>query len=343
MAVVSNILLRLERTACPMTRLGLFSLALLFGVLLGYSPNALWAAPAAPQESVRLGAYVTSLYDIDAKKGTFSADLWVWSLSKPDSKFRLDKTLEMNQLDGQLPINHSGFGSQELASGDVWCAKKVSATFLHQFNLQNYPFDRQRLRISFEDTDSNLGALQFAPDAMSGYDKDIVVEGWRLMGSRVAQTVKLYRSNFGNPSAPESERFSRIVLELEIQRDAPLLLLKATMGLFAAVFIAILSSLMSVKIDEIYAARITLNGGMLLATVISHQFSDSADGQTTAVTLIDSIHMLGIATVATLFMMTFISRKLMVNKPHAAVTKKVDMYSFILSAILFSGLCLLLV
>jgi len=246
-------------------------------------------------------------------------------------------------MSSQSPIVYSGSTTQKLGSGDVWSAKKLSATFLHQFNLRNYPFDRQKLQITFEDSGSSFEMLELTPHTSSGYDKGIVIDGWRLSGSSIKQDVKEYRSNFGNPSARDAKRFSRVILELELRRNAPWLFVKTSLGLFAAVFIAILGTLMSVKSDGVYAARITLSGGMLLAVVISHQFSDTKTGQTTAVTLIDSLHMLGIAVVALLFMMTFISRKLAVKRPNTTLTSRLDLFSFLTSAVVFGGLCLFLV
>jgi hypothetical protein len=67
---------------------------------------------------------------------------------------------------------------------------------------------------------------------------------------------------------------------------------------------------MSTESDDLYSARLGLLGATLLAVVVNQQFADSKVGQTTTVTLIDSLHMLGFAVVFLLFISSIFSRKL---------------------------------
>jgi hypothetical protein len=155
---------------------------------------------------------------------------------------------------------------------------------------------------------------------------------------KLGGTLKSYETNFGNSENATTESYSRVVIELDMKRDATLIFFKVTLGLFAAVLVALFSSLMPTESDDIFSARIGLLGGTLLAVVVNQQFADAKSGETTAVTLIDSLHMLGFISVLTLFLGTISSRYL-ATKDGALISHVfLDRLVFALVALLCSGL-----
>jgi hypothetical protein len=287
-------------------------------------------------KEVTLGAYLTSLYDINSDRGTFSADMWIWSKAKLKDKYDLSKTLEVSYISSQVPHVYSGLSRDKVSTDTQYTQKKLQGTFLHDFNLENFPFDRQKLKIYFEDSEFNQADLKFFPDSATGADEDIKIDGWKIEKVSLVQGVKEYKTNFGNFTKADKDTYSRLEFEIEIKRDAPLIFFKITLGLFAAVLVAMFSTFMPTESDDIFSARIGLLGGTLLAVVVNQQFADSKTGETTSVTLIDSLHMLGFSTVFVLFIATILSRMLCDRYNQAKLARKFDHFSFGIAAIIFA-------
>ena len=109
-----------------------------------------------------LGLYITSLRDFDVADYSFGADFWIWSVHPPkvdpldDLEFVNAKQVEM-RLD-----RTSERGARS------WSRQKVRATMLHDWDLNNFPFDRQALQIDLRLAES--GSLVYLPDEFeSGY------------------------------------------------------------------------------------------------------------------------------------------------------------------------------
>jgi hypothetical protein len=297
---------------------------------------------AAP-ERVVLGSYLTSLYNIDSDRGLFSADIWVWTKSDSPFNYKLKDNLEVTYLSSQFPLVYISQPSELLQKNTFYNQKKVQGTFLHDFNLAKFPFDRQKLKIYFEDSDSNIEELEFLSDKSSGFDPSISIDGWKIINIEARSDIKKYQTNFGNFSKPSDDQYSRIALEVEIKRDAPLIFLKITLGLFAAVLVAMFSTFMNAESDDLYSARLGLLGATLLAVVVNQQFADSKIGQTTTVTLIDSLHMLGFVTVFLLFIAAILSRRLQSQPVWGLSHDTFDRVSFYLALSLFSILSFILI
>lgn len=309
-----------------------------FCLFLGISFPSL----AVPQEVV-LGSYLTSLYNVDSDRGIFSADIWLWTKSHAPLNYRPGDNLEISYLSSQFPLVYLGQSTEILQGMTHYSQKKIQGTFLHDFDLAKFPFDRQKLKIYFEDADLNIEKLRFSPDKSSGFDPAISIDGWKIIDIEAKTDVKKYQTNFGNFTKPLDDAYSRIVLEIVLKRDAPLIFLKITLGLFAAVLVAMFSTFMDAESDDIYSARLGLLGATLLAVVVNQQFADSKIGQTTTVTLIDSLHMLGFTTVFLLFIATIFSRRLHAS-PIMGISHVIfDRFSFFISLTLFSLLSFVLI
>lgn len=306
---------------------------LLLGALFISAPSF-----AKNTKEVVLGSYLTSLYDINSDRGTFSADMWIWSKAKVTDKYDLSKTLEVSYISSQFPHVYSGFSTEKIESNTQYTQKKIQGTFLHDFNLENFPFDRQKLKIYFEDSESNLTDLKYLPDGAAGADDEIQIDGWRIDKVSLVSSVKEYKTNFGNTTKAEKDNYSRLEFEIELKRDAPLIFFKITLGLFAAVLVAMFSTFMPTESDDIFSARIGLLGGTLLAVVVNQQFADSKTGETTAVTLIDSLHMLGFSTVFILFLATILSRMLCDRYEQPKLARKFDHAIFGASVFIFTSI-----
>jgi len=310
--------------------------SLLLGLIMMLSSGlfGLSSASAAPNpQQVTLGAYLTSLYDIDNDNGTFSADIWVWTKTK--FKYNINNSLEISLLSSQVPHSSEVLETKRLKNGDLYTQRKISGTFVHDYNLTNFPFDTQKLTVSFEDADLNKDNLQFIADSASGYDKEISVDGWNVLSATVRTVLKEYDTNFGDTTKPSIDQYSRVVMDIELERDDKFIFFKITLGLFAAVFVALFSNFMSSANADIYSNRVGLVGASLLAVVVNQQFADQKIGQSTTVTLVDILHMIGFCTVFIIFIGSLISRKLSLTKNVKFSPKEFDLITFIVMTILY--------
>ena len=314
----------LQSYACKTFKNSLLGIAMLaFGVLCGLNTAS---ATSNPQQ-VTLGAYLTSLYDIDNDNGTFSADMWVWTKTK--FKYNLSNSLEISRLSSQVPHFSEVLDTKRLKNGEFYTQRKISGTFVHDYNLTNFPFDTQKLIVNFEDSDLNQESLQFITDPTSGYDKEISVDGWQIKGVTVRTATKQYDTNFGDTTKPTLDQYSRVVMDIELERDDKFVFFKITLGLFAAVLVALFSNFMSSANADIYSNRVGLVGASLLAVVVNQQFADQKIGQSTTVTLVDMLHMVGFCTVFIIFLGSLISRKLSLTKNVKFSPKEFDLITFI--------------
>jgi hypothetical protein len=312
----------------------------LLGILFAYS-IFFSTASLAKQQEVTVGAYLTSLYDINNDDGTFSADLWIWSKSK--GPYDLAKSLEVSLLSSKVPHLVEEIPPRNIGSGVTYAQKKVEGTFIHDYDMRNFPFDTQRLSISLEDADLNLEALVLKPDPASGFDKEISVDGWNILSAKIRSEEKVYDTNFGDDSKPNIDKYSKIILDIDLQRDDKFIFFKITLGLFAAVFVALFSNFMSSANADIYSNRVGLVGASLLAVVVNQQFADQKIGQTTTVTLVDLLHMAGFCTVFIIFICALISRKLSLSRGAHFSPKEFDTISFVIMAITYIALNLYLI
>jgi len=294
-------------------------------------------------EKIKLGAFVTSLYNINADKGIFSADFWVWTLSSKQANYKINDSLEINYSSSEFPRIFSNQNTEILNKKTVLQQKKIQGVFLHDFNLEKFPFDTQNLQISFEDGLLNSSLLEYESDNTSGFDKAISIDGWKIKSVNLRKDLKTYDSNFGNFTAPSKESYSRAVLDILIERNAPFIFFKLIMGLFLAVFVALCSCFMPTISEDIFSGRMGLLGGTLLAAVVNQQFADAKQGDTTAVTLIDMLHMLGMITIMILLIITSISRFLSQKESTSFNSVKLDLASFVTMTVFFIGFSFYLV
>ena len=262
------------------------------------------------KKNVKIGVYLSSLYELDMNAGSYSADFWIWSESLIKDKFNLN-TVELGLMHGKFPIDISLRYQENLNNSISFENRKIRGTFLHDFNLDIFPFDKQILRFNLEGTDST-DELNFLPSTNSGFNNLIQVPGWKISSFKLISTEMNHGTNFGYLNYDPNVKYPLIIAEIELVRNSPYLFLKLSIGLFIAVLIAALSSAMSVKSDDLFGSRITFLGGALLAAVLNQQFVDSKAGAINSITLIDVIHLVGISLIGCLFIAAILFRYLCV-------------------------------
>ena len=104
---------------------------------------------------------VEDLYDLDMARDTFGAILWVWSVC-PSAELKPLETIA-------FPTASSGpslgpVETVDVGSGGQYASRRVQGTFRYNWDMDHYPFDRQRVVIPIDETQYGAARLVFEPD-----------------------------------------------------------------------------------------------------------------------------------------------------------------------------------
>ncbi|MFF8407501.1 hypothetical protein ACF06P_38445 [Streptomyces sp. NPDC015684] len=259
------------------------------------APAAAPAAPAAPTApaaappTCQVGAYVTDLYGLDVSPRTINADFWLWSVC-PSAD--LDATRRLEFINA-TQVSQSD-RSVEKVGDQYWSQVKVSGTFRQQFDLSEYPFDKQDVQIQVEDSQLNASQFAYVADrANSGYDHSISLDGFEIRDFSVRVVTHTYQTSFGDPRIKHGQqsRYSQFVIELHLDRVDLAGFIRQAWPAYVAFLISLMSYFIwAPEFLTVLAARLGILGASLFSVVLSMR-STSLTGTQFGVTLVDQIHL----------------------------------------------------
>jgi hypothetical protein len=244
----------------------------------------LFTAARAQPDSVKVGAYVISVHDINFHDKEYTSRFWLWFLyDNPD--FDFSKQLDIpnaKTIDQPEVINDS-------LQGKAWVLMKMKAVMKENWNVQDFPFDRQHLRIQIENTMFDNSTMVFVPDvAGSHFDKDEAIDGWRINNFNVTVGTNDYETGFGdNRPGKDLQNFSTFLIQMDIERNALGLFMKIFIGMYIAFLIALIS--LAPHPTEL-EPRFGLPVGGLFAAVGNKYIIDSLLPESSTFSLVDTLH-----------------------------------------------------
>jgi hypothetical protein len=233
-------------------------------------------------DTVKVGAYVISVHDINFREKEFTVRFWLWFIyDNPDFDFT-------TQLD--IP-NAKTIDEPEVildsVDGKAWVMLKMKCVMKRQWNVEDFPFDTQYLDIHIENTLFDNSRLVFVPDIEgSTFDKELTLDGWDITRFTVNTTINDYETAFGASTDQYSE-YSSFNIEMDIERNAWGLFAKIFIGMYIAFLISMLSFTPHPSELE---PRFGLPVGGLFAAVGNKYIIDSLLPETTSFTLVDTLH-----------------------------------------------------
>ena len=266
-----------------------------------------------------IGVYVTSLRDLDPAGDSFGIDFWVWSVHLPgDDPLDSLEFVNAKQIETRL--------ERTTERGDrEWSRLKARATVLHDWDVRDFPFDRQNLTLDLGIAGSDAPACG-VDRAGSGYDKGIAPEGWRIAAFDVERHTRANATGFGDPARSGRSAQEHVLVTVELQRESVVGFIKLVAGVYAAVAITLLSFLMAPDQAPIFVGRMTVLVGALFATVVNMQVGNSLLGSPEAVSLVDKIHIVALAYVFVAGVMAVISWR-DYDSGHASRARRRDLVS----------------
>lgn len=252
-------------------------------LFFGLSISSGYAEKTVP-DTVKTGIYITSIHDIDFKQKEYTINLWIW-LKYRNKEFDFLQNLEIPQAKSFT----KSFSTVDSSGPEIYVLMKLQCVMKDSWRISNFPFDRQRLRLSFENSQFDSRSLVFAPDTLGKhFDPRFTINGWKIDSFTINITKQSYETTFGDASLdkPHTE-YSAYRVRIGISRDALGLFWKMFLGMYVAFIIAFVCFFIhSDSIDS----RFGLSVGSLFAVVGNKYIIDSALPESTSYTLVDMLH-----------------------------------------------------
>jgi hypothetical protein len=241
--------------------------------------------PVVP-DTIKVGTYVISVHDINFHDKEYTMRFWIWFLyDNPDLDLphEIDitnaKSMEVQQV-LKYPMG-----------GKYWLMMKMKCVMKQNWQVKDFPFDRQHLELHLEHSIYSRNSLVFAPDtAGSTFDKDYTLDGWAISNFKVDHHTNDYFTAFGDPALQRQySEYDSFDLSMDIGRDAVGLFLKIFIGMYIAFFIATIGFAPHPQELE---PRFGLPVGGLFAAVGNKYIIDSILPESSSFSLVDTLHTL---------------------------------------------------
>lgn len=232
-------------------------------------------------DTVKVGAYVISVHDINFHEKEYTIRFWLWFVyDNPD--FDFSKQLDIpnaKDIESEIIVDS--------LDGKAWAIMKMKCTMKESWDVLDFPFDNQFLKLQIENTLFDNRRLVFVPDSTgSMFDKKEAIDGWKIEKFQVLHGNNDYPTGFGDKNTAH-QTFSTFLINMEIQREAWGLFAKIFIGMYIAFLISIISFTLHPSEME---PRFGLPVGGLFAAVGNKYIIDSLLPESSAFTLVDTLH-----------------------------------------------------
>ena len=241
-------------------------------------------AEATHPDTVKVGIYITSIHNIDFKQKEFTITFWLW-LKYKNRAFDFQDNLEVPQA---KTVDKS-FSTIDSSGDRVVMQMKLQCVMKDTWRIENFPFDRQKLRLSIENSQYDSRSLVFVADTVGKhFDPRFTMRGWDIDSCVVSTGIKPYETGFGDESlsTPHTE-YSSFRVRLDAKRDASGLFWKMFLGMYIAFLIAYICFYIHADGMD---SRFGLSVGSLFAVIGNKYIIDSSLPESSSFTLVDLLH-----------------------------------------------------
>lgn len=235
-------------------------------------------------DTVKTGIYITSIHDIDFKQKEYTVNLWLW-LRYKNKDFDFEKYLELPQAKTVTKLYSTIDSTEE----GIYMLMKLQCVMKDSWTIKNFPFDKQRLWFSIENSQYDASSLIFVADTVGkNFDPRFVLRGWQIDSFTLSTATKAYETGFGDPEleTPHMD-YSSFRVKVSLHRDATDLFWKMFLGMYAAFLISFICFF--IHADNI-DSRFGLSVGALFAVIGNKYVVESSMPEATSFTLVDALH-----------------------------------------------------
>ena len=282
---------------------------------------------------VRVGVYPIDVYDIDFESNTCYITAYVWLIWTGDidplAGLELANSVEewgtMSTPAYEEPI--------ELPDGSTYQSMRVNGRFYQPYDLRRFPLDKQKISIYIEDSARSYDQVVFVADRENtGIDAGMVIPGWHIHGFTSETLVHDYLTNFGDTSITSSSKYTSLLYQITIERNANYFLWKL---LFPLVIVLLTNWLALLLRPNWIDLRTAMPATALLTTVFLQESYSSGLPDVSYLVLMDKIYVVAyVMIIATLAMIIWSNHKLR-SSPYAEVVEKVRRADVVGAAVQF--------
>lgn len=272
-----------------------------------------FAEERTPPDTVAVGIYINSVHNIDFREKEYTISLWLW-LKYRNPDFDFSKYLEVPMA---KEVDKSFYNVDTLDDGRIYMLMKLQCVMKDNWKIENFPFDRQKLRFSIENSQYDNTALVFVEDTLGQHYSKWTTSGWTINPDsfKISTGVKKYETGFGDPSLEKPQSaFSTFKFHIVMERDSWGLFLKLFVGMYVSFLLSYLC--FYINPDNV-DSRFSLSVGSLFAVIGNKYIVDSALPESTTFTLVDTLHGLTMAFVfAVVACSAYVLKLIKQEKPH---------------------------
>jgi hypothetical protein len=248
--------------------------------------SALSTPLRAQADTVKIGAFISDIFDINLSDKSFNTQFWVWFNYKNEEL----KPLETLEITNAKEVD-SSLDFVEAKNDIFWAGKKVKAVVKKDWDIRRFPFDTQTMHIELEDSNSDIESLVYVADtANTRLDPEFVLPNWTIERFELKAGTKKYATSYGDPTLTGgSSEYPHAEIVIQVKRHSWGLFFSLFTGMYVAFFISSLVFLIDpIEVDP----RFGLSVGGLFAAVGNKYIVDSILPQSTTFTLVDKLHIL---------------------------------------------------
>ena len=265
-------------------------------------------AQNSPQK-IRVGMFITNLFDLDFAQHEVEAQFWIW-FNHNDPDFNAKADIEIVNARSSEALDSY---RQSVPDKGFWDQLKYSAVLDQNWDVTNYPFDRQKIRIIIESADADARKLQFVPDIEgTKLRRDLTLAGWKIEGMKVFSSSEFYETAYGDPTMNSvgPSIYPRVTVEIDVKRNGWRLLLSTFIGFGLAIALAgivLASSAFRHTSDVIdIGAQLAIGTGALFSTIGSGYIMQSGLPPTTDFSLADAFQLTAFTVTFLTMLMIFV-------------------------------------
>ncbi len=256
----------------------------------GVEAAAKESASAPGPQDVVIGAYINDIQELDFRTHSYAVDLYIWFRWR-DKAIDPSKTLEfMNRFAPDDHVRDAIYEEpKELPDGSFYSIVRNQGRFASKMLLADYPFDRQELKIEFEDNASGAESQVYLPDANPiTLSPSITLPGLKIGQPRLVVRHNQYPTNFGDPTVGDSEAYSRAALIVPVER--PLTALSVKTFLPILLILACAGLVLFIR-PQFIDARVGLGITALLTLVALQLAGGSSLPEVDYLTMVDKVYL----------------------------------------------------
>ncbi len=290
------------------------------------------------RDTVKVGIFINSIYDLDYQRGSFSVNYTVWRLNKKREFKDYYLFLPMNALELDTLVSSAEFHDQSeniisRRTGDTtfWDYYDMTGKFRHEFDVRTYPFEVEELVMEFEGNMYYDHYVELAIDNQSGTDT-LKLDSWEISPIKTLTTEKTYPTNFGSPGESGTHTYARFKVVIPIKRSGGSLFVKLFIGVLVAFFIAFFSLRINIAEAD---GRFGVCVGAIFAALANMYIVTLNVPLASKFTFMDALHILVILVIFWIFLCSTRSLKYYKEDKYKRV-QKIDRRATTSSFLIFS-------